>query len=61
MHSPTDAVVGIENAADIFQHARHPKSFVSLENADHLLSRRQDADYVAGVITAWMSRYLPAA
>lgn len=61
MHSPIDATVGIENAADIFQHARHPKSYVSLENADHLLSRRQDADYVAGVITAWVSRYLPAA
>jgi putative redox protein len=61
MHSPTDAVVGIENAAQIFQHARHPKSFVSLEDADHLLSRRRDADYVAGVIVAWAQRYLPAA
>jgi alpha-beta hydrolase superfamily lysophospholipase len=60
MHSPTDAVVGIDNAAAIFQHARHPKSFVSLEDADHLLSRRRDADYVAGVITAWAARYLPA-
>ena len=58
MHSPTDAVVGIQNAADIFQHARHPKSFVSLVDADHLLRRRTDADYVAGVIAAWITRYL---
>jgi alpha-beta hydrolase superfamily lysophospholipase len=60
MHSPTDAVVGIENAALIFQQARHPKSFVSLEDADHLLSRRSDAEYVAGIIVAWSARYLPA-
>ncbi len=60
MHSPIDATVGIDNAAQIFQHARHPKSFVSLENADHLLSRRSDADYVAGVIVAWVLRYLPS-
>jgi len=60
MHSPVDAVVGIENAAAIFQHAHHPKSYVSLEDADHLLSRRHDADYVAGVITAWVVRYLPS-
>ena len=58
MHSPTDAVVGIENAALIFQHAHHPKSFVSLHDSDHLLRRASDADYVAGVITAWVARYL---
>ena len=58
MHSPTDAIVGIENAAQIFDRARHPKSFVSLADADHLLSRRSDAEYVAGVIVAWATRYL---
>jgi alpha/beta superfamily hydrolase len=58
MHSPTDAVVGIENAALIFQHAHHPKSFVSLDDSDHLLRRPRDADYVAGVIAAWVARYL---
>jgi alpha/beta superfamily hydrolase len=59
MHSPVDQTVGVDNAAAIFQHAHHPKSFVSLEDADHLLSRRRDADYVASVITAWVARYLP--
>ena len=58
MHSPTDDTVGIENATRIFVAARHPKSFVSLSEADHLLSDRRDAAYVAGVITAWGSRYL---
>jgi uncharacterized OsmC-like protein/fermentation-respiration switch protein FrsA (DUF1100 family) len=57
-HSPTDEVVGIENASHIFAAARHPKSFVSLAGADHLLSRRSDAAYVAGVIHAWADRYL---
>ena len=60
MHSPVDQTVGVENAGAIFQHAHHPKSFVSLEDADHLLSRRHDADYVASVIAAWVARYLPA-
>ncbi len=58
MHSPTDDTVGIDNATRIFVAARHPKSFVSLSEADHLLSDRRDAAYVAGVITAWASRYL---
>lgn len=58
MHSPTDAIVGIENAQKIYEAARHPKSFVSLDGADHLLSRREDGDYVAGIIAAWASRYL---
>ena len=57
-HSPTDAVVGIENASHIFAAAKHPKSFVSLAGADHLLSRRGDAVYVANVIAAWAERYL---
>ncbi|MEM7024748.1 MAG: bifunctional alpha/beta hydrolase/OsmC family protein [Pseudomonadota bacterium] len=59
-HGPKDATVGIENAALIFQAAKHPKSFVSLDDADHLLSRRGDAIYVAEVLAAWASRYLPA-
>ena len=57
-HSPTDDVVGIENASRIFAAAKHPKSFVSLAGADHLLSRRADAAYVANVIAAWAERYL---
>ena len=57
-HAPRDAVVGIENAAEIFQAARHPKSFVSLDGADHLLTRREDACYVAGVLAAWATRYV---
>ena len=57
-HSPTDNLVGIENASRIFTAARHPKSFVSLAGAVHLLSRRSDAAYVANVIRAWAERYL---
>lgn len=62
-HSPIDAIVGVDNAAHIFQAAKHPKSFVSLDDADHLLSRKEDATYVADVITAWAARYIcsPAA
>jgi putative redox protein len=59
LHSPVDAVVGIDNASEIFGHALHPKSFVSLDRADHLLSRSADAAYVADVVAAWASRYLP--
>ena len=59
-HSPVDQVVGIDNAGLIFQAAKHPKSFVSLDDADHLLSRRADAIYVADVLSAWASRYLAA-
>lgn len=58
MHSPRDEVVNIEQAGLIFQQARHPKSFVSLDDADHLLSRREDADYAGRVIAAWAGRYL---
>jgi uncharacterized OsmC-like protein/alpha-beta hydrolase superfamily lysophospholipase len=57
-HSPTDNLVGIENASHIFTAAKHPKSFVSLADADHLLSRKSDAVYVANVIAAWAERYL---
>lgn len=60
LHSPIDEVVSIDNAAGIFQAARHPKSFVSLDDADHLLRRSADAGYAAGVIAAWSSRYLDA-
>lgn len=58
LHSPLDDVVSIDNASEIFGAARHPKSFVSLDDADHLLRRREDADYAAGVIAAWAERYL---
>jgi uncharacterized OsmC-like protein/fermentation-respiration switch protein FrsA (DUF1100 family) len=58
MHAPTDDTVSIDNATRIFVAAKHPKSFVSLAGADHLLSDRGDAAYVADVIAAWSSRYL---
>ena len=57
-HSPTDDLVGIYNASHIFGAAKHPKSFVSLAGADHLLSQKSDAVYVANVIAAWAERYL---
>jgi uncharacterized OsmC-like protein/fermentation-respiration switch protein FrsA (DUF1100 family) len=60
-HAPRDETVGIDNAAAIFQAARHPKSFVSLDDADHLLRRHADAIYVADVLAAWAGRYVPAA
>lgn len=59
-HSPIDATVGVDNAAGIFAAAKHPKSFISLDHADHLLSRREDAEYVAMVLAAWASRYVVA-
>jgi uncharacterized OsmC-like protein/alpha/beta superfamily hydrolase len=59
-HAPRDEYVGIDNASQIFAAARHPKSFVSLDTADHLLRKREDAIYLADVIAAWASRYLPA-
>ena len=58
MHSPSDTIVGIENATRIFVAAKHPKSFVSLADADHLLSVKRDATYVADVIAAWAERYI---
>jgi putative redox protein len=57
-HSPLDQIVSIDEAARIYQAARHPKSFISLDKADHLLSNREDADYVAETLVAWASRYL---
>ena len=57
-HSPIDNVVGIENAQEIYIAAKHPKSFVSLDDADHLLSKRADAVYCANVIAAWAERYI---
>jgi len=58
LHSPTDALVGIDNAARLFAAAMHPKSFVSLAGADHLLLKQADADFAAAVIAAWAGRYL---
>ncbi|MFW2388911.1 MAG: alpha/beta fold hydrolase [Polyangiales bacterium] len=58
-HSPQDQVVGIDDARLIFQAARHPKSFISLDGADHLLGRGSDAKYVAQVLASWAGRYLP--
>jgi uncharacterized OsmC-like protein/alpha-beta hydrolase superfamily lysophospholipase len=60
-HSPTDDTVGIDNASHIFLAAKHPKSFISLAGADHLISRPSDAAYVANVIAAWAERYLDMA
>jgi putative redox protein len=60
-HAPTDDTVGIENASHIFTTAKHPKSFISLAGADHLLSRPSDAAYVASVLAAWAERYLDMA
>jgi putative redox protein len=59
MHAPRDEVVGIEHASRIFLAARHPKSFVSLDTADHLLTSSEDANYAAQLIGAWVMRYLP--
>ena len=59
MHSPRDQTVGIEHATAIFTAAKHPKSFVSLDSADHLLSDARDAAYAAEVLAAWASRYVP--
>lgn len=58
LHSPQDATVDVSNAKQIFEAARHPKSFLSLDGADHLLTREDDARFAADVIAAWASRYL---
>jgi putative redox protein len=58
LHSPIDDIVGIDNAAHIFQVARHPKSFISLDRADHLLTNQKDSLYVGTIIAAWATRYL---
>ena len=57
LHSPVDNIVGIENAGEIFQAARHPKSFISLDTADHLLSEQADSRYAGTIIAAWSRKY----
>lgn len=59
LHSPQDATVGIENAAELYTAAHHPKSFISLDGADHLLNREADSLYVGDMIASWARRYLP--
>ncbi|MDU6375804.1 MAG: osmotically inducible protein C, partial [Bradyrhizobium sp.] len=62
MHSPVDDTVGIDNATHIFVAAKHPKSFISLDHADHLISSKTDAAHIAEVIASWAGRYVaPAA
>ncbi|MEX0328559.1 MAG: alpha/beta fold hydrolase [Ruegeria sp.] len=58
LHAPRDDTVSIDNASDIFLAAKHPKSFVTLDDADHLITRTKDAEYAADVIAAWVSRYV---
>jgi putative redox protein len=58
LHAPRDDTVGIDNASQIFLAAKHPKSFVTLDDADHLISRPEDAEYAANVIAAWVGRYI---
>jgi len=58
LHSPQDATVGIENAAAIYTAAHHPKSFISLDGADHLMSNKRDSMYVGNMIASWAERYL---
>ncbi|MEM7068264.1 MAG: bifunctional alpha/beta hydrolase/OsmC family protein [Pseudomonadota bacterium] len=58
MHSPIDDTVGVENATQIFMAAKHPKSFVSLDKADHLVSKDEDANFAASIIAAWSQKYV---
>ncbi len=58
MHSPQDNIVGIDNAAEIYSHAMHPKSFITLDGADHLLSKSKDSQYVGLMLAAWAVRYI---
>lgn len=60
MHSPIDEVVSISEAEKIYKEALHPKSFISLDKADHLLTKAPDSEYAAACISAWSSRFLPA-
>ncbi len=60
MHAPLDDIVEVDNASALFLAAKHPKSFVSLDKADHLLSREEDSRYAGQVLASWASRYLPA-
>ena len=57
-HSPVDTIVSIDEAAKIYRHAKHPKSFISLDRADHLLTQKEDAEYVASIIAAWAQKYI---
>jgi fermentation-respiration switch protein FrsA (DUF1100 family) len=61
MHAPADQIVSIDHAARIYTAAHHPKSFVALDGADHLLSSADDATYAARLVAAWSARYLPGA
>jgi putative redox protein len=61
LHSPADEIVELEHARHIYEAAKHPKSFISLDSADHLLTRREDSEYVAETIAAWAGRYVSAA
>lgn len=61
LHAPGDQTVGIENAGELFAAAKHPKSFVTLDGADHLLSKRADAEYAAKIIATWAARYIDVA
>ena len=58
MHAPGDNTVGIDNARQIFETAKHPKSFVAIDGADHLLSDRRDSEFVSHMISAWVDRYI---
>ena len=58
LHSPIDDTVGVENARELYDQLRHPKSFISLDGADHMLSSRRDSEYVASILAAWANRYL---
>ncbi|TXE19342.1 alpha/beta fold hydrolase [Psychroserpens burtonensis] len=59
LHSPTDTIVGIKNAEQLYNNAHHPKSFVTLDDADHLLSKTRDSSYAGEIIGAWVKRYFP--
>ncbi|MEX2597548.1 MAG: bifunctional alpha/beta hydrolase/OsmC family protein [Salibacteraceae bacterium] len=59
LHSPQDKIVGIENAAEIYQHAHHPKSFITLDGADHMISDAKHAQYVGELIGTWVTKYIP--
>ncbi|MFK8026895.1 MAG: alpha/beta fold hydrolase [Gammaproteobacteria bacterium] len=61
LHSPLDEIVSIDEATHIFVEAKHPKSFITLDKADHLLSRVEDTEYVANTIAAWAARYITVA
>ena len=58
LHAPGDAIVGISNASDIFLAAKHPKSFVTLDDADHLITKAEHAEYAADIIATWSRKYL---